>query len=179
MKDRLIVMLRRTAFATVALLVGCAVWAAPSLAQVTDTTEGMGATSDVVQVLEEEGEYTQLSEALQRTGLDQTLAQQQSFTLFAPNDSAFQQLETPVGEMGEQELADVLRYHVIPEEITSEQLAQMTEVTMGTGEMVSITQENGQMTVAGATITSPDIRAENGVIHGIDQVLQPAPMGAE
>lgn len=180
MKDRLVVILRRTAFATVALFVGCAVFAASSLyAQVTDTTDVAG-TSDVVQVLEEEeGEYSQLADALQRTGLDQTLGQQQSFTLFAPNDSAFQQMETPAGEMGEQELADVLRYHIIPEEVTSEQLGQMTEVTMGTGETVEVAQQDGQMTISGATITSPDIRAENGVIHGIDQVLQPMPMGAE
>lgn len=209
MNSRLIDFAGRTAFAVAALIIGCAVLVTtPLYAQVTDTTDTTGVmegpmtdTSDLVQVLEEEGNFSQLIEALQRTGLDQALSQEPAFTLFAPTDSAFQQMETPISQMDEQQLSDVLRYHVAFEQLPSDQLAQLSEIQVGTGETVQVSaQQTGQQTgevgdttetggmqqpaqqqisIAGANVVQPDIQAENGVIHGIDQVLTPPQVGAE
>lgn len=180
MRNRLFAIVRRAAFATAVLFAGYSMFAVSSLhAQVTeDTTAATQDTTeaDITQVLSEQGDYSQLVEALQRTGLDQELANEEAFTLFAPNDSAFQRLETPVAEMDEQELANTLRNHLVFDEVTSQQLAQMNEITVGTGEMIEI-GENGS-TVGEANIVEPDLRAQNGIIHGIDGVLQPTEMPA-
>ena len=205
MIDQLTALLRRTAMATVALMVGCAVFAAaPLYAQVTDTTQQAMPTdtTGIVQVLQEQGNYTQLADALQRTGLDQALAQEQAFTLFAPTDSAFAQMETPIEQMDEQQLTDVLRYHVAFEQLPSDQLAQVTEIQMGNGQTVQVTSQQAgaptdtaqvdtaqvggmqqpgqaQTQIGGAHGVQADLQAQNGVIHGIDQVLMPQQVGAE
>ena len=43
----------------------------------------------------------------------------------------------------------------------------------GNGQTLSLSTENGQVRVDGATVTSADIVCANGVIHVIDQVVLP------
>lgn len=177
MKDRLAAIMRHTACVTVALLVSYAVFAAsPLAAQVTDTTEEAGA-SDLTEVLSERGEFSQVIEALQMTGLDQELANEEQFTLFAPTDEAFEQSQQQVSEMSEQELSELLRDHLLYEEVTSQELAQMDEIRLGSGETLDVGEDGS--TISGVDVVEPDIQAQNGVVHGIDGTLTQPQMGAE
>jgi len=70
-------------------------------------------------------------------------------------------------------LVSILTYHVIPDAVTSDQLAgQRLNVATVQGDTVHVDGTDG-VTVNDSTVTSADIIATNGVIHVIDTVLIP------
>jgi uncharacterized surface protein with fasciclin (FAS1) repeats len=55
---------------------------------------------------------------------------------------------------------------------------KVTEVKPGltkslSGDELMLKSDNGMVTVNGARVTESDLLADNGIIHGIDQVLLP------
>jgi uncharacterized surface protein with fasciclin (FAS1) repeats len=92
------------------------------------------------------------------------------FTVFAPSNEAFAAL--PAGLLDDllkpenkDKLVDLLQYHVIEGELDSERLK---------GSTVDLTALNGQMLPNPAeTVVTADIRASNGIIHIVNQVLLP------
>lgn len=108
------------------------------------------------------------------------------YTVFAPDNAAFEKvdkatLDTLMQNQGE--LSGLLEYHVVEDEITSEELVEMindnegvfTITTLGGGELkASLEGENVILTdEAGnkATVVQADIEASNGVVHIIDAVV--------
>ena len=70
-------------------------------------------------------------------------------------------------------LVAVLTYHVVPGKVMSGDIAgkeMMVESVQG--DTIDVNAMNGVM-VDGATVTSADIEADNGVIHVIDTVIMP------
>ncbi len=127
---------------------------------------------------------TLFTEAVGKAGLAQTvLATGGPYTVFAPDDAAFEALgnETPAGFFNDTEVLDtLLMHHVVKGAYTAEDL--MTEAnTTGnetvlstlTGDNLSISMADGNLTVGNATIVTPDLTAGNGVVHIIDTVLVP------
>jgi uncharacterized surface protein with fasciclin (FAS1) repeats len=113
------------------------------------------------------------------------------FTVFAPNDAAFDALGSNAS-MDQTNLSKVLLYHVIKGEVFSWELKNGTVTTLN-GQKVNITKVmtasnstlNGDATgtsnqtvwkVGDATIITTDIPCTNGVIHVIDKVLMPPSM---
>lgn len=125
-------------------------------------------------------DYTSLLAALQQTGLDATLAGNGDFTVFAPNNAAFDAFlgGTALADVDNEVLTQVLLNHVL----SSSQLS--TELTTGyvknlaqeasTGANIDLyvdatTEEitlNGQ-----STVTAADIVRDNGIIHAVDSVI--------
>ncbi|MEM9214255.1 MAG: fasciclin domain-containing protein [Cyanobacteria bacterium P01_F01_bin.150] len=98
------------------------------------------------------------------------------FTVFAPTDEAFGRLpagtiESLLEPENRDILNDVLAYHVIGGTVTSNQLSSgPVDSKNGLPLQVSV---GSQVTVNGATVSTTDIAATNGVIHVIDTVLIP------
>lgn len=112
--------------------------------------------------------------AIERAGLTTTLQFLGPFTAFAPNDSAF--AEVDLDGLTDEELSEVLRYHVIEGEFLVTDLEpEQTVETLLEGQSIFITvNENNEVFVDdSAQVVVPDIPAENGIIHLIDQVLSP------
>ncbi|SDX90114.1 fasciclin domain-containing protein [Roseicitreum antarcticum] len=133
------------------------------------------AAKDIVDTAVEAGNFTTLVAAVEAAGLVETLKGEGPFTVFAPTDEAFAAL--PEGTV-EALLADIpaltaiLTYHVVPGAVMSTDLTDgmMAETVNGQ----SVTIELGDtVTVDGATVTTADIEASNGVIHVIDAVILP------
>ncbi|MCV2490240.1 fasciclin domain-containing protein [Geodermatophilus sp. YIM 151500] len=128
-------------------------------------------------------ELTALHQALQATGLGDTLDAQQAVTVLAPSDGAFagippEQLQTLLADPAG--LGAVLGFHVLqgrlgPDELAGEQptLGGATLVVEGSGEEFSIPAEYTLGGRAPATVVCGGIQAANATIHVIDQVLQP------
>lgn len=110
------------------------------------------------------------------------------YTVFAPNNAAFGKvdkatLDNLMKQENQEKLGDLLEYHVVEDEITSEELVKMiqdndgeyTISTLGGGELkatlegekVIITDEAGNK----ATVVQADVEASNGVVHIIDAVV--------
>ena len=133
--------------------------------------------SDIVATAAAAGQFQTLLAAAQAAGLADALAGPGPLTVFAPTDAAFAAL--PAGALdrlllpqNRHLLADVLKYHVVPGRVTSDQLAGRTLSADTLNGSVLIDATRG-VRVGNAMVTTADIATSNGVIHVIDRVLLP------
>jgi uncharacterized surface protein with fasciclin (FAS1) repeats len=139
------------------------------------TTEAMEQMS-IVATAEAAGDFTTLLAAVEAAGLVETLEGEGPYTVFAPTDDAFAALPegTVEGLLEDPEaLGDILLYHVVPGEVTSDQVVTLESATTAQGSDVSIRVEGDSVFVNDAQVIMTDIQASNGVIHVIDAVLLP------
>ena len=134
-------------------------------------------SKDIVDTAVEAGTFTTLAAALTAAGLVDTLKGEGPFTVFAPTDEAFAAL--PEGTVDSlllpenlEQLTAILTYHVVPGKVMSTDLSEGLTAATVNGADVTITLDGGAK-VNGATITTADIEASNGVIHVIDTVIMP------
>lgn len=149
----------------------------------TDTTEETAMSEemgDTIAVLAAETDsLSTLSQAIESAGLTDTLAAEGPYTVFAPTNEAFDALPDGTLEQllmpeNQDTLTQILTYHVIPDEVTSEEITAGTVATVAGPEVTISTDEAaGGVMVNEATVVTPDVQASNGVIHTIDQVLLP------
>ena len=121
------------------------------------------------------GSFKIFLSAARTAGVLKDLQSQYPLTVFIPTDNAFAQL--PEGQWeavvrDRKRLAEVLRYHMVHGRM------KVTEVKPGpvrslAGDDLLLKSDNGMVTVNGARVTESDLVADNGIIHGIDQVLLP------
>jgi uncharacterized surface protein with fasciclin (FAS1) repeats len=138
--------------------------------------EGVEMQQNIVETARDAGTFTTLIAAIDRAGLEPTLAGEGPFTVFAPSDAAFAQLPEGTVEslLAEPDkLTQVLTYHVVPGRVTAADAAALTTAPTVQGEELSVSVD-GSLHVDGAHVTSADIEAANGIIHVIDRVLLPA-----
>ena len=159
-------MIRRTFLAMTTVLA----FAAPSFA------DNHGA-KDIVDTAVGAGTFNTLVAAVTAADLVETLKGEGPFTVFAPTDEAFAAL--PAGTVdnlllpeNKDQLTAILTYHVVPGKVMSTDLTEGQTAATVNGADVTITLEGGAK-VNGATITTADIEASNGVIHVIDTVIMP------
>ncbi len=130
----------------------------------------------IVDVAAASEDFTTLVAAVEAAGLVETLSGEGPFTVFAPTNEAFDALPEGVLDAlllpeNEETLTKILTYHVVPGEVTSDQITD-GDVETVEGQTVSITTEGGVM-VNDATVVTADVDTSNGVIHVIDSVLIP------
>lgn len=141
----------------------------------TGTTEAMGEMT-ILETAAAAGGFSTLITALEAAGLVETLEGDGPFTVFAPTDEAFAALpEGTVESLLEdpEALSEILLYHVVPGEVTSEQVVTLDSATTAQGTDLTVTVDGETVMVDDATVVSADIAASNGVIHVIDAVLLP------
>ncbi len=133
----------------------------------------------IVDAAVDNGNFTTLVAALEATGLDTTLADENaSFTVFAPTDDAFALLgDDTINALLEDTdtLSDILTYHVISGEVDAAAAVASAgqTVEMVNGDMVGLSLDGDNLLVNTATVTMTDIQTDNGIIHVIDAVLMP------
>ena len=127
--------------------------------------------------------FSSLVTALERTGLDVVLNGSGSFTVFAPNNSAFTAAGVDASTFDVDELKEILEYHVfVGQSLTVANIPE-TQVYLGTagtngpdGTSLSLLVEKSgsSVTVNGdVPVINADIEGSNGVIHEIGSVLLP------
>ena len=157
--------------------------AAPAEASAPDGTVLMRAQQDP--------EFTTLVSAIQTAGLEETLNGPGPFTLFAPNNAAFEKISAErrgrlSSPQGRAELRLLLSYHVVPGRLDAASLMQriqagggsMALTTLQGGTLTARILANGSITLTDATggvsrIVESDLMVGNGVIHAVDTVAAP------
>lgn len=134
--------------------------------------------SDIVDVAVENGSFTTLVAAVKAAGLVDTLKGDGPFTVFAPNDDAFAELpdgtvESLLMPENKDKLIAVLTYHVVPGKVMAADVVKLDKATTVQGQDVMIKTMDGKVMVDGANVIATDVKASNGVIHVIDQVIMP------
>ncbi len=134
--------------------------------------------SDIVDTAVAAGTFKTLAAALGEAELVKTLKGKGPFTVFAPTDEAFAKLpkgtvESLLKPENRDQLVRILTYHVVKDRVRAEEVAALRNATTVNGQRVEIAIEDGQLFLDNARITATDIRASNGIIHVIDEVLIP------
>jgi len=138
--------------------------------------------SSIATIAAENENFSILVEALIKTDLVNTLSGAGTFTVFAPDNNAFNALFTALEVSGIQDipsedLKPILLYHVLGETMSSSMLADgyYSSLSPAQGRTVSMYIKTGtDVSINGAAnVTTPDIEASNGVIHAIDAVILP------
>ena len=132
--------------------------------------------ADIVDTAVNAGSFNTLVAAVKAANLVDTLKGAGPFTVFAPTDEAFAKLPqgTVDGLLQDiPKLTKILTYHVVSGKVTAAEVVKLNSAKTVEGTNVKIDASNG-VKVNNATVTTPDVAADNGVIHVIDTVLIPA-----
>ncbi|NBC65622.1 MAG: hypothetical protein GVY07_08235 [Bacteroidetes bacterium] len=129
---------------------------------------------NVVEIAQKSYELTTLVNLVVDAELTETLTGDGPFTIFAPVNSAFDDISDTLEGLTPEEVTDVLTYHVIADRITSGDIPEgTTDLATVNGENVTVVNDGGNVTVNGANVITVDLEGTNGVIHLIDTVLLP------
>ncbi|MCW9714160.1 fasciclin domain-containing protein [Aliifodinibius salicampi] len=133
---------------------------------------------DVVGIVAKRFSLQTLEGAVGQADLVSTLQGEGPFTVFAPNNASFEGLD--LSGLSQQQLQDVLTYHVLDSKVLSGDLATSQTVTTVNGDeltievasdnTVSLTDQQGNT----YQVTQADLEGTNGVVHIIDGVLMPS-----
>ncbi len=133
--------------------------------------------ADIVDTAVKAGSFNTLVDAVKAAGLVDTLKGAGPFTVFAPTDEAFAKL--PDGTVDAllkdiPKLKKILTYHVVSGKVKAADFSlTLKSATTVEGSDVKIDASNGSVKVNDATVSTPDVDTDNGVIHIIDTVLIP------
>jgi len=142
-----------------------------------DDDDEMDDQQDIVELAQDNANLSTLVTAIQTANLTTTLKGDGPFTVFAPTNAAFNNL--PDGVLDDllanpAELEEVLRYHVVSGSVPSSNLSNGPVGTLLSGESIDVDISSGVTLNGSASVTTPDIMAENGIVHIIDEVLLPS-----
>ena len=146
--------------------------------------EAAAETNTIVDVAMANEDFSILVTALQKTGLDEVLANEEAmFTVFAPTNEAFGALLTELGvasldDVAVADLTNILLYHVLDDTNMAADISTGYFSTFASGPSDGTNLSfyvDMEMTMINnrAKITATDITADNGVIHVLNKVILP------
>lgn len=134
---------------------------------------------------------TTLVSAVQAAGLAETLSGPGPFTVFAPDNAAFEKIpaatrDSLMAPAGKADLTKILTYHVVSGRLTAADLTSRIEAGGGKAELTTVqggtltasAGPNGSVILTDAaggtsTVTQADVMQSNGVVHVINTVVMP------
>lgn len=166
--------LRKRSVAT--LVAGAALTATAAAPAVASPAAPAAKRANIVNTAVKAGQFKTLVALVKRAGLAKTLSAGGPYTVFAPTDAAFKKV--PKSTLNallkdRAKLRAVLLYHVAKGRLTSKKVVKLKAVKTLNGQSLSVRARSGGVFVGGARVTTPDVRASNGVIHVINRVLVP------
>ena len=131
--------------------------------------------ADIIDTAVNASSFKTLIAAVKAAGLVDTLKGPGPFTIFAPTDDAFARLpegtvEALLNDISQ--LTKILTYHVVSGKVMSADIVNLNSISPLEGSPLSIDVSSG-VKVNNAMVVTPDVEADNGVIHVIDSVLIP------
>lgn len=133
---------------------------------------------NVVQIAVGSKDHSTLVTAVKTAELVDVLSNAGPFTVFAPTNAAFDKL--PAGTVEgllkpekKDALTDILQYHVFVGVLNAESFADGQSYGQVNGGNIKITMVDGKPVINGKAHIIASIKASNGMIHVIDEVLLP------
>ena len=163
-----------------------ALGAAMGLATFGAATATSARAADIVETAQSTGQFNTLLAAAKAAGVAPMLMNDKNLTVFAPTDAAFDKLPAGTVDMlllpeNKATLKKILAYHVLTMKVPAKKALAMpsgTNVKTAEGEKFIIRKMNGKLMIdpgvgMKATVTKPNVMADNGIVHVIDTVLIP------
>jgi uncharacterized surface protein with fasciclin (FAS1) repeats len=137
---------------------------------------------DLIETANNTGNFRIFLQALEAAGLNETLKGTGPYTILAPVDDAFIKLpQIKLHDLFKTEnrdsLLSLLSNHIIAGELPSRDLKRHHDIRSMNGEELRIESRVG-LWVNEAQVVTPDLKASNGVLHGIDTVMMPQTQAA-
>merc|ERR1711985_212204 len=138
---------------------------------------------NIVELAQSVDDLSTLVTAVVAADLADTLSSPGPFTVFAPTNEGFAAL--PAGTVdsllkpeNKAQLADILTYHVLPEQVLSTDLKSFQSVKTVEGKPLHVFKRGSSVKVGPnskdlKSVTAADNKASNGVVHIIDGVMLP------
>lgn len=123
--------------------------------------------------------YTSFEGAAYAAGRIESLTYTPNVTIFAPSDAGFQALGPAITDMTSEQLASIIDYMTLPNLVFSTGLTNDTKFMTKQGENITILHSGNNVYVNSAQLLTSDILIANGVLHVIDNVLNPQGPGAQ
>lgn len=138
-------------------------------------------STTITDIVANNPDFSMLKKAVVRTGLDEVLAGDGEFTVFAPNNDAFAAAgltNDDLENLPVEALKNILLYHTLTTAVKAADVpaGPNAEVEAANGNMLYVTNNSNGVFVNGIKVIQADIEASNGVIHVIGNVLMP-PVG--
>ena len=177
-----------------ALLTSCGEKKAEDTTDMTDSTtvevEAPVQAQTIVDVAVANADFSTLVAAVKAAGLVETLSSEGPFTVFAPNNEAFDKLpDGTIDSLLQPESLDklkaVLTYHVVAGKFDAAAVVDAINknngkysVTTVQGGTIVLSLKDGNVMLTDANggtsmVILADVAASNGVIHAIDSVVMP------
>jgi transforming growth factor-beta-induced protein len=142
------------------------------------STYQIATENTLLNLVKSNARFKTLTKALIKSGLDIVLDEGGPFTVFAPTDSAFNQLPKStlnelLSDKGISQLTSILKYHVISGRQNLADALSKASIESLEGNRINVAFDEGKIRVNNANLKSADISAKNGVVHIIDSVLTP------
>lgn len=122
---------------------------------------------NIVEMALDEGSLGTFGDALAQSGLQERLASQGPYTVFAPTDDAFKEYaDQTLKEVfsNKEELITLISYHIVPGKFMGSYFNRPSTVSTLLGK---------ELVIDRSKFLEPDIECTNGVIHIIDSVMVP------
>lgn len=153
------------------------------------TQSGTGGLLPLGQLLAQTDSLAMIGEAIASTNLAARLESEGPITLFAPTNAAIEELFAVLGDgynsfddfdtfLEMEALTRILAYHMVPENLDSQNIVDGERVTLYDGNTIGINISDNVFAITDATTVAAkvilkDQRAKNGVLHVIDKILVP------
>ena len=136
------------------------------------------AAKTITDVVSANSNFSLLKSAVVKANLSTTLSGTGPFTVFAPDDAAFNAsgiTSSVISGLSADQLKGVLLYHTLGSKVMAAGVpaGPNAEVNTVGGGKIYVTKNNKGVFVNGWRVSTADIAASNGVIHSIEHVLMP------
>ncbi len=157
---------------------------------ITETEKAEEKLPTITEFISVDKGFSTFVKGLQVTELDKVLNEEEGYTIFAPINTAFEGFSEGVVEKllkpeNKEQLTNILKYHIIPNEITKEDI--VIAINEGRGSVALRTLGGKKLTASlkggsiflidemgnGGKLITTDVEAANGFINTIDMVMQP------
>lgn len=165
---------------TIKTLIACLALVAASVSVLADHH----GKKDIIDTAVASKDFKTLVAAIKAAGLVEALKGNGPFTVFAPTDKAFENLEKSkpgtiaalLKPENKKMLQDILKYHVVAGKVMAADVIKMKDGTMVktlNGSGFNLGLKNSGVMINDAKVIKTDIACKNGVIHVIDTVILP------
>lgn len=127
----------------------------------------------ILETLAEKGSFHSLLAALEQANLTEKLAGPGPFTLFAPDDRAFERVNFQEIGKDKETLSSVLTYHLLSGRSTFADIGAKESLYTQCNKSLTVHLEEGKPVIDNGNVINTDIECTNGIIHVIDNVFLP------
>lgn len=134
-------------------------------------------TQTIAEIASADGRFGTLVGQLANTPLLAAVQNPESrFTVFAPTDEAFAKLGDALGSLSQEQITEILEYHVYDGVVDANMAFGLAGMTVGmlSGDNAAISSSDQMLYLDTSLVTQADVVANNGIIHVIDTVMMPA-----